>query len=103
MVHKTIFEELCRGQFLEKTRANYLRVMQQMAEAGAEGIVLGCTEIPLLVRSEDAPLPLFDTTRIHALVGRGNGFGSDLRSGLSRDPHLTRPPNPCMPPAGGTT
>ncbi|MEF2144146.1 MAG: aspartate/glutamate racemase family protein [Desulfovibrionaceae bacterium] len=68
MVHKTIFEELCRGQFLEKTRANYLRVMQQMAEAGAEGIVLGCAEIPLLVRSEDAPLPLFDTTRIHALV-----------------------------------
>lgn len=66
-VHDVIFDELCRGIFKDESRAEYARIIQGLRERGAEGVVLGCTEIPLLVREEDVSVPLFDTTRLHAL------------------------------------
>lgn len=65
-IHRIIVEELVRGQLLEASRAEYVRVIRELADRGAEGVILGCTEIPLLVHSEDSPVPLFDTARIHA-------------------------------------
>jgi amino-acid racemase len=65
-VHRIIYDELCRGEIRPASRAEYVRIMEEMAGAGAEGIVLGCTEIGLLVGEGDARVPLFDTTRIHA-------------------------------------
>jgi len=66
-VHRIIFAELCQGKFLPESRARMGRIMARLAERGAEGIILGCTEISLLVTQDDASVPLFDTTRIHAI------------------------------------
>jgi aspartate racemase len=65
-VHRVIFEELCRGQVLEGSRAAYGRIMQGLVDAGARAIVLGCTELAMLVGQADAPVPVFDTTALHA-------------------------------------
>lgn len=65
-VHRVIYDELCLGQIREESRAAYREIIADLAAAGAQGILLGCTEIELLVRPEDSPLPLFPTTRIHA-------------------------------------
>jgi aspartate racemase len=65
-VHRVIYEELCRGQILETSRSEYRRVVSDLAERGCEGVILGCTEIGLLLRPSDAPVPLFDTAAIHA-------------------------------------
>jgi aspartate racemase len=67
IVHRVIYEELCQGKVLEPSRREYRRVMEKLVAAGAEGIILGCTEITMLVDAGDATVPLFDTTRIHAL------------------------------------
>jgi len=73
-VDRIIQTELCRGQFLEPSRAVYREVMARLVERGCEGIVLGCTEIPLLVKSEDATVPLYDTTSLHALAAVDRAF-----------------------------
>lgn len=65
-VHRIIYEELCLGRVREDSRAQYRRFMDDLARRGAEAVILGCTEIGLLVRPEDAAVPLFDTTEIHA-------------------------------------
>jgi aspartate racemase len=65
-VNRVIYEELIAGDIRDESRAGYVRVIQTLAERGAEGVILGCTEIPLLVGGSDVELPLFDTTRIHA-------------------------------------
>jgi aspartate racemase len=65
-VHDVIYDELCMGVVNELSREQYRRIMRDLADRGAEGILLGCTEIDLLVGPEDAPVPLFDTTRLHA-------------------------------------
>jgi len=67
-VHRIIYEELVQGVVREESREVYRGVMARLAERGAGGIVLGCTEIGLLVGPEDAPVPVFDTTRIHAVA-----------------------------------
>jgi aspartate racemase len=67
-VHRIIFEELCVGQIRSESKAWLARVMDQLAQRGAEGIILGCTELGLLTGAEDSRVPLFDTTRIHALA-----------------------------------
>lgn len=64
VVHRVIYEELCMGRVLEASRQPFQRIIRGLAEAGAEGIILGCTEISMLV--EQADLPLFDTTFLHA-------------------------------------
>ena len=65
-VHRVIYEELCRGQARDASRADYRRVIAGLVLQGAQAIILGCTEISLLVGPADAPVPLFDTTAIHA-------------------------------------
>ena len=65
-VHRIIFEELCLGTLREESRAAYRAVMGRLVADGAEAIILGCTEISLLVDAADASVPLFDTTALHA-------------------------------------
>src|SRR5690606_1102660 len=75
-VHRVIYEELALGVISERSRAAFAAIIERLAETGAQGVILGCTEIPLLVRQEDSVLPLFDTGALHvraavefALVG----------------------------------
>lgn len=65
-VHRVIYEELCLGQVHASSRAQYQRVIADLVAQGAQAIILGCTEISLLMGPEDAPVPLLDTTAIHA-------------------------------------
>lgn len=67
-VHRIIYDELVRGVVTEPSRALYRAIMQRLADQGAQAIILGCTEIMLLVGQEDSPVPLFDTTTQHALA-----------------------------------
>ena len=66
LVHDVIYDELCQGVVKERSRAEYRRIMCDLADRGADGILLGCTEIDLLVDPTDSPVPVFDTTRLHA-------------------------------------
>ena len=66
LVHRVIVEELIQGRLLETSRAAFRRVIEALIVQGAEGIVLGCTEIPLLIKQEDASVPLLDTAVLHA-------------------------------------
>jgi aspartate racemase len=66
LVHEVIYKELCLGIISDKSRADYLAVVERLTEAGAEGIILGCTEIPLLLKREHTTAALYDTTAIHA-------------------------------------
>jgi aspartate racemase len=64
-VHRIIYDELCVGVLRDESRRLYCRVIDRLASAGAQGIVLGCTEIELLVTEADSPVPLFPTTQLH--------------------------------------
>jgi aspartate racemase len=66
IVHDVIYGELCVGVVEDASREQYRRIMHSLADRGAQGILLGCTEIDLLVGPEDSPVPVFDTTRLHA-------------------------------------
>ncbi|WP_077357431.1 aspartate/glutamate racemase family protein [Virgibacillus halodenitrificans] len=66
-INQIIFEQLCLGQLLPESRAFFHEVIEKLKEQGAEGIILGCTEIGLLVKQEKVCLPVFDTTSIHAV------------------------------------
>ncbi len=66
LVHRVIFDELCVGRFTEESRNAYLTIIDKLRSEGAEGMILGCTEIPLLVTSEHTDLPLFNTAVLHA-------------------------------------
>jgi aspartate racemase len=66
IVHRIIYDELCLGRVLPKSRSEYRRVIADLKGQGAQAIILGCTEISLLVGPEDAEIPLFDTASIHA-------------------------------------
>ena len=65
-VHRVIYDELVAGQIRDESRDGYIAIIHKLVEQGAEGIILGCTEIPLLVDEASAGIPLFDTTQIHA-------------------------------------
>ncbi|MBF7053094.1 aspartate/glutamate racemase family protein [Halomonas sp. KAO] len=65
-VHAVIYDELCRGEIREDSKAAYLEVIASLAGQGAQGVILGCTEIGLLIQGNDTEVPLFDTTEIHA-------------------------------------
>ncbi|AND70954.1 hypothetical protein ATSB10_35000 [Dyella thiooxydans] len=67
-VHRVIYQELCAGRFEPSSRARFRQVMAGLVARGAQGVILGCTEIGLLVDAGDASVPLFDTTRLHALA-----------------------------------
>lgn len=68
MVHHVIYDELCLGIVRQESRKQYIKTMDKLVRAGAEGIILGCTEIELLVHDGDSQVPLFPTTRIHAIA-----------------------------------
>ena len=65
-VHRIIYQELCMGVVKGASRDIYGAIIRRLRERGAQGIILGCTEIPLLVKQEDVPIPVFDTTALHA-------------------------------------
>lgn len=66
IIHNIIVEELVRGKLDEGSKVDYVRIINKLIDRGAEGIILGCTEIPLLIQQEDASVPLLDTATIHA-------------------------------------
>lgn len=66
IVHRIIYDELVLGEIRPESKAQYIRIIEQMTRSGAEAIILGCTEIGLLIEQQDCRLPLFDTARIHA-------------------------------------
>ena len=65
-IHRIIYDELAQGEFKKSSKESYLKIIDRLILNGAEGIVLGCTEIPLLINQNDVSLPIFDTARIHA-------------------------------------
>jgi aspartate racemase len=68
LVHRVIYDELVLGEIRPSSKARYIEIMENLVDKGSEGIILGCTEIGLLVGQDDIRVPVFDTTRIHALV-----------------------------------
>jgi len=67
VVNSIIYDELCLGSILETSKERYLQIIEGLKKRGAQGVILGCTEIGLLIKQEDTDLPVFDTTRIHAV------------------------------------
>jgi len=68
IVHDVIYDELCLGEVRDESRRHYLRIMDDLVAAGAQGVILGCTEITLLIKPEHTTIPLYDTTYLHALA-----------------------------------
>jgi len=66
VVHNVIFKELCLGKIKDSSNEQLKMIMKSLVDNGAQGIILGCTELPLLIKQEDCSVPLFDTTAIHA-------------------------------------
>ena len=66
IVHDVIYKELCLGEIKRSSKEQFKKIIQNLVSNGAEGIILGCTEIPLLIKQEDVEVPLFDTTMLHA-------------------------------------
>jgi aspartate racemase len=65
---RVIYEELVRGKFLESSSTRYRDIIAKLVAEGAQGIILGCTELPLLLKSEDCAVPMFDTTALHTMA-----------------------------------
>ena len=65
-VHRIIYNELVHGQIKDESREEYIRIIKNLENQGAEGVILGCTEIPLLISDSDVNIPIFDTTKLHA-------------------------------------
>ena len=65
-IHRIIYNELSKGELKSTSKENYINIINKQINSGAEGIILGCTEIPLLINQEDVVVPVFDTTKIHA-------------------------------------
>lgn len=76
-VNDIIYSELCRGIVSEESRQRYLSIINQLAAAGAQGVILGCTEIGLLINQKDTGLPVFDTTQIHAAKAARMSIGGE--------------------------
>jgi len=68
IIHRVIYEELVLGKIVDASRTEYQRIMSDLLAKGAEGIILGCTEIELLIKDGDSSAPLFPTTIIHAIA-----------------------------------
>ena len=66
MINSVIFDELCQGAFYPGSRAAFLKVTRNLRQEGAEAVILGCTEIGLLIRQEDTEIPMLDTTALHS-------------------------------------
>jgi len=66
IIHDIIYAELCQGIISEESKGRYVEIIEELAVIGAQGVILGCTEIPLLIKDGDISIPVFDTTRIHS-------------------------------------
>jgi len=64
-INTAIYDEMGKGIFLPERKQGFIRIINQLKEQGAEGVILGCTEIPILIQQNDSPIPVFDTTAIH--------------------------------------
>lgn len=80
-VHQIIFDELCRGELREASRNEVRRIIRELARRGAQGVILGCTELPLLIHPEDVELTVFDTLRLHALAALDMAMDDDGAAG----------------------
>lgn len=74
-VHRVIYEELCQGVISDHSKAEYLATVDDLARRGAQGVIMGCTEIGLLIQQADTAVPLYDTTHIHAAQAVGYALG----------------------------
>jgi aspartate racemase len=68
LIHDVIYDELCRGIIRPESRERYQKIIGELAASGAESVILGCTEIGLLISGEDSPLPVHDSTTLHAMA-----------------------------------
>ena len=68
IINSAIYNELGKNIFLPSTKQQFMEVINDLYQQGSEGVILGCTEIPLLIKQSDSPIPVFDTTRLHALA-----------------------------------
>ena len=80
IVHRIIYDELCAGIIQSESKQKYADIIRRLVKEGAEGIILGCTEIGLLVKQEDSPVPLFDTTEIHARAAVKHALADETSS-----------------------
>lgn len=78
-INAAIYDELTKGLLLDPTKKMFLETIDLLAGLGADGIVLGCTEIPMLIKTQDCPLPMFDTTKIHARAAFDFMSGKEVR------------------------
>jgi aspartate racemase len=79
-IHQVIYEELCLGKINPDSKQRYQEIINTLVAAGAKAIILGCTEIMLLIQPDDSPVPIFDTTAIHAEAAVTSALESDLQS-----------------------
>jgi len=70
-INNAIYDEMGKGIFLPERKQGFVRIINQLKEQGAEGVILGCTEIPILIQQNDSPIPVFDTTAIHVNAAVG--------------------------------
>jgi aspartate racemase len=102
IVHRVVFDELVLGRIEPASRAGYRRIMAGLAAQGAEAIILGCTEISLLVGAGDAPVPLFDTTDLHARGAAEWALSGGVPPGVSAGGTAPGPPPTPRPGARST-
>ena len=77
-INRIIFDELCAGEFTPQARARYVRIIERLVrEDGAQGVILGCTEIPLLVKQKDVSVPVFDSTALHVAAAVRYSLGEE--------------------------
>lgn len=79
MAHRVIYDELTKGIVRPESRQRYRDVIERLGDAGAEGIILGCTEIMLLINQSDTTLPVFDTTTLHAEAAVSMSLEADVQ------------------------
>ncbi len=79
-INQVIFEELCHGVIRDASRRRYLQVIASLSQRGARAVILGCTEIGMLVGPDDIPVPLYDTTELHAAAAVGFAVGESAGS-----------------------
>jgi len=83
MINTAIYAEMSKGNFLPATKQKILAVIDELVKKGAEGVILGCTEIPILIKQDDCTVPVFDTTQIH--VNAAVAFALSESAILARD------------------
>ena len=83
-LHRTIYGELCRGIFAESSRTELIKVVKRLRERGSDAIILGCTELPLLIRNADLELPLIDTTLAHVEAALEAAFSFDSAASATK-------------------